>query len=187
MVRKIVLGAVLLLLVLSIVLHLPFVQRFAKDQAVDYLHQKIKTKVHIDSLSFGLFQPIKVHGLYLSDQKKDTLLAGQHLAVDFSLVDLMGNQLTLNSITLEGITAKIDRNRQGTFNFDYIAQAFASPEKPEEVPSKPMAIVLRKINLDQIRFVYNDAKEPIKATLQLKHFDTEFQAFDLEKQEIDLP
>jgi hypothetical protein len=186
-VRKIVLGAVLLLLVLSIVLHLPFVQRFAKDQAVDYLHQKIKTKVHIDSLSFGLFQPIKVHGLYLSDQKKDTLLAGQHLVVDFSLVDLISNQLTLNSITLEGITAKIDRNRKGTFNFDYITQAFASPEKPEEVPSKPMAIVLRKINLDQIRFVYNDAKEPIKATLKLKHFDTEFQAFDLEKQEIDLP
>ena len=90
MVRKIVLGAVLLLLVLSIVLHLPFVQRFAKDQAVDYLHQKIKTKVHIDSLSFGLFQPVKVHGLYLSDQKKDTLLAGQHLVVDFSLVDLIG-------------------------------------------------------------------------------------------------
>lgn len=187
MVRKIVLGVFLLLLVLGIALHLPLVQRFAKNQAVAYLHQKIKTKVQIDSLSFGLFQPIQVYGLYLSDQKKDTLLAGQHLVVDYSLVDLVSNKLTLYNLTLEGVTAKIDRSKQGTFNFDYIIQAFASPKKPEEEPSKPMAIVLRKINLDQIRFVYRDAKEPMKATIQLKHLDTEFKAFDLETQEIDLP
>lgn len=186
-VRKIVLGALLLLLLLVIALHLPFVQRFAKDQAVAYLHQKIKTKVQIDSLSFGLFQPIQVHGLYLSDQKKDTLLAGQHIILDYSLLDLVGNQLTLNSITLEGITAKIDRSKQGTFNFEYITQAFASPEKQDEAPSKPMAIVLRKINLDKIRLVYRDSKDPITATLQFKHFDTQFQTFDLDKQTIDLP
>jgi hypothetical protein len=186
-VRKIVLGAVLLLLVLGIALHLPFVQRFAKNQAVAYLQEKIKTTVQIDTLSFGLFQPIRVKGLFLADQKKDTLVAGRDLSVAINWLDLASNQLTLNSITLNGVTIKIDQNVQGKFNFDYILKAFESQDAKEKSESSSMAIVLQKIKLSQVRLVYQDVKNPLKTSVKIKQFDTQFQTFDLENQILAIP
>jgi len=186
-IRRILPGIMGVFLLLLLLIHFPFVQRFAKNQAVVYLQNKIKTTVQIDTLSFGLFQPIRVKGLFLADQKKDTLIAGRELNVDINWLDLASNQLTFSSIALDGITIKVDQNNRGKFNFDYILKAFESTDPPKESSSNAMAIVLQKIKLNQVRLVYQQAKDPLQTNIKIKHFDTQFQTFDLENQIVAIP
>ena len=64
---------ILLILILFIAIQIPVVQNFAKDKAVSYLEEKIKTKVVIDNFEMGFPKKFVLEGVYLENQEKDTL------------------------------------------------------------------------------------------------------------------
>lgn len=173
-------------LLLVLALQIPAVQNFAKNKAVNYLEGKINTKVAIDRIEIGLPKKVILEGFYFEDQQKDTLLAGKKLAVDISLFQLFNNKIEINSVDLQDITAKISRDENETFNFDYIIKAFASPPKPED-DSQPMEFSIDKINIDKIKFNYTDATSKNDISVNLNHFDTNIETFDLNKMEFDIP
>lgn len=175
-----------LFLLIVILLQIPAVQNFAKDKAVSYLEGKINTKVEIKTIEIGLPKKIILTGFYFEDQKKDTLLAGQRLAVDISLFKLLSNEIEINSVDLKGITGNISRNNDSVFNFQYIIDAFASNE-PKDPDSKPMKISVKNVNLDNIRFKFNDAISKNDIAVKLNHFDTKFNNFDLDGMDFDIP
>jgi hypothetical protein len=182
---------VALLLLLIILIQVPSIQNFAKDKAVTYLHNKIKTKVSLDHISIKFPKDVVLEGFYFEDQKKDTLLAGKRLVVDVDLFKLVSSELEINSVSLENVKANISRNKEGVFNFDYIIKAFESKEpkepKVEDPDSKPFKISVVKVNLDNVNFKFKDdfAKNDIK--VKLTHFDTKFKEFDLDKMDFDIP
>ncbi len=180
-------GSIIVLFLLIVVLvQVPAVQNTIKDKAVTYLQNKIHTKVALDRIEIGLPKNVIIEGLYLEDQKKDTLVYGEKFKVDISLFKLLSNELEINSVDLTGITAHISRNANNEFNFDYIARAFASKDKKEDT-SAPMKISVKDINLDRIRVKYNDAVSKNDLDLKLGHFDTRIKTFDLQKQQYDIP
>ena len=182
-----IVGSVLILfLILVIALQIPAVQNFAKDKAVTYLQEKIKTPVKVGRIEIGLPKRVILEDFYFEDQQKDTLLAGQRLSVDISLFKLLKNQLEINSVKLEGITANLTRNRDSIFNFDYIIDAFA-PKEPDDEASKPMKISVNRIELDDIRFTFDDALSRNDIALRLHHFDTRFNRFNLDEMDFDIP
>jgi lipopolysaccharide export system protein LptA len=182
-----IIGSVIgLFLLLVIALQIPAVQNFAKDKAVTFLENKIKTKVEIGKITIGLPKKIILEDVYFEDQQQDTLLYGKKIKVDISLFKLLDNQLEINLIKLEGIHSKISKNSDGKFNFDYIIAAFESKEPPLE-DAKPMQISLSKIMLDDIYFSYDDAISKNDFSLKLKHFDTKIKTFDLEQMLFDVP
>lgn len=180
-------GLFTLILLLLIVIQIPSVQLYAKDKAVVYLQDKIKTKVKIEHLSIGFPKNVILQGVYFEDQKKDTLLAGEKLAVDISMFQLLRNKVEINSIALEGITANISRSKDGVFNFDYITKAFASPPKTEDKNSTPMTFSVESIALDRIRLRYKDASANNELNTKINHFQTTIKKFDLEKMAFDVP
>ncbi|WP_395063141.1 translocation/assembly module TamB domain-containing protein [Flavobacterium sp.] len=173
-------------LFLVIALQIPAVQNYAKDKAINYLEGKIHTKVTINRIEIGLPKKVILEGFYFEDQQKDTLLAGEKLVVDISLFQLFNNKIEINSVDLQGITAKISRNKNEIFNFDYIIKAFASPAKPKN-DSPPMEFSIDKINLDKVKFNYADAVSKNDISVNLNHFDTKIKTFDLNKMEFDVP
>ena len=173
-------------LLLVIALQIPVVQNFAKDKAITYLEGKIHTKVAIGQIELGLPKKIILKNFYFEDQQKDTLLAGEKLAVDISLFELMNNKVEINAIDLQGITANISKNKNSIFNFDYIINAFASPTKPKS-NSPPMEFSIGEINLDKVKFNYFDVVSKNDISLNLNHFDTKIKTFDLNKMEFDIP
>jgi hypothetical protein len=177
---------IVLFLLLLLAIQMPSVQNFAKEKAVTYLEGKIKTKVSIDSLKIGFPEKIILKGVYFQDQKKDTLLAGERLAADISLLQLMNNKIEINSLELEGITANLNRDSKAVFNFEYIIKAFASPEK-QKSDSPPMQFSVKEIKLNRIKFNYNDAvtKNDLNATLN--HFETSIKTFDLDQMNFEIP
>ena len=161
-------------------------QNFAKDKAVSYLEGKIKTKVAIDNFEMGFPKKFLLEGVYLEDQKKDTLLYGKKIAVNLNLFGLLNNKLELNDIDIDGVVANISRDNKGVFSFDYITDAFASNEVKKD-SSSPMEISLKDIELNKIRINYDDDLTKNFAKVSLNHFDTEVKNFDLQKLDFNVP
>src|SRR3970040_3030263 len=181
-----VVSIIALLLFLAILIQVPSVQNFAKDQAISYLQNKIKTKVSLDRIDVNCPKEIVLEGFYFEDQKKDTLLIGKRLEADVDLFKLLSSELEINSISLQNASANISRNKNGAYNFDYIIKAFESKE-PVDPNSKPFKISVEHINLENVNFNFKDDFSKNDLRGQLVHFDTKFKKFDLEKMDFDVP
>jgi hypothetical protein len=186
-----IIGVVILLIVLVLVLiQVPAVQNFAKNKAVNYLQDKIKTKVQINRLSIDFPKMIVLEGVYLADQKGDTLIAGDKLKVDIAMMQLLHKKVVVDEINLEGITANVKRGADSVFNYDYIVKAFNSgPKTPEKVDTSASSfkISLDKLILDKINIKYDDAISGNDVKFRLNHFDTRIKEFDLDKMIFTIP
>ena len=171
---------VVLLIVLTLSLQLPFVQNFAKGQLVSYLEKKIKTKVTLERVYIDFPNSLVMENLFLQGQKVDTLLFARKLDVGLNIPKLLKNTADITSVDLEGVKANVVRNEDGTFNFDYIIDAFATKDE-EETPSKPFIISLDKIKLKDIGISFIDDQSRNDINLYFKSFDTRVKTFDLEK------
>ncbi|WP_051292632.1 translocation/assembly module TamB domain-containing protein [Olivibacter sitiensis] len=180
-----------LVLLIFILIRIPAVQNFIVQKAVTFLENKIKTPVRIARVSLDLPKLIVLEGVYFEDQKQDTLLAGDKLMVDISLLKLLKNKVEINEIDLEGITAKIDRTLpDSAFNFDYIIRAFVSEDQEEPKPedtTSTMEFSIDKIKLDRIRLVYHDEIIGTDVDFNLVHFDTRIKVFDLNNMNFEIP
>ena len=177
---------VALLLLITILIQVPYIQNLVKDKAVTYLHEKIKTKVSLDRITIEFPKDVVLEGFYFEDQNKDTLLAGKRLEADIDLFKLIGSELEINSVSLENVSANISRNKEGVFNFDYIIKAFESNE-PKDPDSEPFKISIVKVNLDNVKFNYKDDFTKNDIRVKLTHFDTKFNEFDLDKMDFNVP
>jgi len=167
----------IVLLILS--LRLPAVQNFVKDKLVVYLEKKIKTKVSLERVYIGFPNSLVMENLYLKGQNIDTLLAVKKLDVGLNMIKLISSTADITSVDLEGARANVVRKQDGTFNFDYILDAFATTDK-EESPSKPFIISLDKIKLKDIGVTFNDQQSRNDIKVYFKSFDTRVKTFDLQ-------
>ncbi len=177
------LGVILLLI---IALQIPPIQRYTKDKVVSYLQNKINTTVTIENVQIGFPKDVILEGVYFEDQKNDTLLAAKKIAVNLNLFELMNNKVQINSVDLDGVIVNINRNAQSKFNFDYIIEAFKSPEKQDDT-SPPMEFSMDKITLENIKFRYTDAVSKNDVTLKLNYLDTRIKIFDLNQMNFEIP
>ena len=175
-----IIGLVLLVFVL---IRIPAVQNYVVQKVTSYLENKIKTPVRIASVSLDLPKMLVLEGVYFEDQSQDTLLAGERLRVDISMLKLLRNTVEIGRIDLQGITAKINRTLpDSAFNFDYIIHAFVTEqqESTSSDSSAPMKFDIDRVNLDRIRFLYRDEVIGTAAEINLNHLDTRIETFDLE-------
>ena len=177
---------VALLLLLAILIQVPSIQNFAKDKAISYLHNKIKTKVSLDRIAINFPKEIVLEGFYFEDQKKDTLLMGKRLEADIDLFKLLSSELQINSVSLQNATANIYKNKDGVYNFDYIIKAFES-KVPADPNSKPFKISVENVNLKNVNFNFKDDYSRNDIRLKVTNFDTKFKKFDLDKMDFDIP
>ncbi len=186
----IIASVIFLVLLVVILIQVPAVQQFAKNKAVNFLEGKIHTKVEIGHITIGFPKMLVLENVYFEDQKKDTLIAGEKLKVDISMMKLLKSQVEVNEINLQGITAKVSRGADSTFNFDYIIKAFASENKKEPKPqdtTSTLKISLDKIILDKINIAYKDVTTGNDIKFLLGHFDTRIKTFDLDSMRFAIP
>ncbi|HEY1024677.1 MAG TPA: translocation/assembly module TamB domain-containing protein [Sphingobacteriaceae bacterium] len=187
-----IIACILMLLVLVFVLiKVPAVQDFARKKAVAFLQNKIGTPVEIDKLSLDLPKQLVLEGVYFEDQKGDTLLAGDTLKVDISMLKLLKNQVEINLVDLRGITANVQRTMpDSAFNFDYIINAFMTQQAQPAPPADSTAALtfsVGKINLDRIKVNYRDAVTASDIAFTLGHFDTRITDFNLDNMRYNIP
>lgn len=168
----------------------PMGQRIVKDKAVTFLQQKLGTPVRVGTLSIDFPNDILLRDVYFEDQARDTLLMGDTLAVNISLFKLLSNEVEINSVDLRGINAKLKLSlADSTFNFDYIIKAFASEKKkdPNAEEKAPLKLSVSKINLQRIRFLYEDEVHGTLMKTRIGHFKTKIESLDLDSLKFDIP
>ncbi|MDM1544078.1 translocation/assembly module TamB [Empedobacter sp. 189-2] len=161
-------------------LQLPTVQNFVKNKLVNYLENKIHTKVQLDRVYVDFPNSLVMENLYLQGQDVDTLLSVKKFDVGLDIWQLTKSKADIKSIDLSGVHANVIRKPDGKFNFDYIINAFVTDEK-DESPSKPFIISLDKIKLNDIYVSFNDQQAANNIKLHLNSFDTRVKKFDLEQ------
>ena len=178
-----------LIILLFILIRIPSVQNYAVQKVVNYLENKIGTKVSLDYVSLDLPKLLVLEGIYFEDQKQDTLLAGETLKVDISLLKIFNNKIEINELDFRGITANIERSLpDSSFNFDYIINAFISDQVSNDTDtSASMQFSIDKINLDRIKINYKDDVIGTNASVNLNHLNTRIKTFNLERMLFEIP
>lgn len=184
-----VIASIIILVVgLALSLNIPAVQNFVKGKAIDYLKNKTKTEVSLESIKIALPKDVVLNKFYIEDKKGDTLLYAEKLAVDISLFKLLKNTVEINNIELKNIRANVKRiNPDTTFNFSFLVDAFMSEQKkPDEKVNKDTTSTL-KFSVDQVSFedigiTYRDDVAGNDVKLYLGAFKTKIKDFDLANQ-----
>ena len=148
-----IIGVIIALVILIVFLiRIPSVQNYIAGKVTHYVEGKIGTPVKIGYINIDFPKKLVLQDIYLEDQSKDTLVAGQRIAVDINMLKLLKNTVEIQSIEAKGMTAKIRRTLpDSSFNFDYIVKAFASEKesKPTADTTSALLFNLDKVNLDK--------------------------------------
>lgn len=175
---KIILFLLLFIVIVFLLVLTPPVQRFATHKVAGYLENKLKTRVEIGGISFGLTGNINLHNIYIEDRTKDTLLSGGTIKANVNLWKLLSNEVKVKDLTIENITTKIKRVLPDTvFNFQFIADAFMSgnTQQPDTAQTAPLKLEMNSLTLDNINVVFKDA---ITGNDMYMHLGNLFAKFD---------
>ncbi len=183
-----ILSLIALVILILILIQTRPVQNFARKKIVSFLQQKLDTKVSIDRLDIDFPKMLVLEGVYIEDQSKDTLIAGGQLKVDIDMFKLLKSELQINEINLNRITAKIKRQLPDTtFNFQFIADAFATEPTTSTTDTSSMKMAIEKIIVDKTRFVFKDVVTGNDVDIYINHFDTRISKFDLNHLAFEVP
>ncbi len=176
----------------------PWGQSIIINKATSYVSDKTKTKVEIDRLFITFSGNVYLDGLYLEDQKGDTLIASKSLEVDVPLWPIIkGNAIGINLVEWEGLKANVYRKDSiDGFNFQFLIDAFAAEdvkaeEKLEDPNASSTSFFIKDIFFTDFDLKYNDQVTGIdtrlilgKLGLQIKDMDMETMRFHVSKAEI---
>ncbi len=179
----------LLLAVLLLFIRSPFGQKLLVGKATSYVSEKTNTKFSIDRLFVTFRGDLFLEGLYLEDQRGDTLIYSHRLETGVSLLPFFRkNELAISRLEWEGLQANVRRDTSGTFNFDFLLEAFSgSPadstsrsEPQQEQPQAFPEISTGPVVLQQWKIRYEDDFSGTDATLDLGELNAKLERMSLD-------
>lgn len=179
---KVLLVFACLFIILVLFIRSPWGQNIIVSKVTAYAANKTNTKVEIDRLFITFSGNALLEGMYLEDQKGDTLLYSKKLEANIPLSPLLfGNELNLKSVEWEGLRAHISRSEDsGKFNFDFLLEAFVTKDSTPPPPeAEPMVINVGSINFSNFIIDYNDAYSGLESSLVLGQLYLKSNSVDL--------
>lgn len=176
---------ILLLFLLILFIRSPWGQNIIIQYATTFVSDKTHTKVEIEKLFITFDGNIMLKGLYLEDQKGDTLVYSKSLEADIPLLPLIrGNSFGVDNLYWEGLRANVIRkdSLQG-YNFQFLIDAFVTPDTTvveTDTTSSPMKIILGDINFKDFNIVFDDAVLGIDSQFEIGTLALQMKKTDLE-------
>ncbi|MFW6248723.1 MAG: translocation/assembly module TamB, partial [Bacteroidota bacterium] len=180
-IARVLLFFILLFILLILFIRSPWGQSIIVNKVTSYVSDKTKTKVAINRLFITFSGNVFLDGLYLEDQKGDTLASSKSLEVDVPLWPVIrGNAIGLNLVEWEGLKVNVyKKDSIEGFNFQFLIDAFASEETDKEPESSPMAFYIKDIYFSDFNLKYNDEVTGIDIHLKLGRLNLEIKEMDL--------
>ena len=188
-VLKTILFIILFVLVIFLLLLTPPVQEFLTAKVQNYLQKKLNTKIAIGRISFGLSGNVGLHDIYLEDKNHDTLLSGGSIRGNLAYLKLFSNEVKLNDIELDDITANIKRGLPDTiFNYQFIVDAFVpASSATDTTSSSSMKFDINKITLDNVNLSYTDVVTGSNIVTHIGESIVHIDKLDLSSQNFSIP
>ncbi|MFN2394971.1 MAG: translocation/assembly module TamB domain-containing protein [Bacteroidales bacterium] len=180
----------LLFLIILIILQFSFVQTWLTGKITTSLSKQTQTTIEIDRVSIRFPKKVGLKGIYVEDNKGDTLLHAGSIFVDVGMIGLLRNKVNVNALELENITANMLRQQPDTvFNFQFILDAFATEENEDTVsqdePIKENSqtnewqINIDKVSLRNVNYRLSDHFSGIDLQTSVDKFDTRLRQADI--------
>ncbi|WP_445159311.1 translocation/assembly module TamB domain-containing protein [Mesohalobacter salilacus] len=170
----------------------PWCQDIIVGKVTTYVSEKIDTKFEIGKLYVTFSGNITLEELYIEDKSKDTLLYSQYLEANVPFRPLIfDDEIQVDMVDWRGLKANVSRKDSlKGFNFQYIVDAFTSPEEerksPETAQQSPIKISLGRILFSDFDLSFIDEVTGINTQLKLGHFALESKAIDLQNMKFHL-
>lgn len=184
----ILLAIVVLLFLVILFIRSPWGQNIIVGKAVDFAKEKTGTEVAIDRLFITFSGNIFLEGLYMEDQKADTLVYSESLETGLAVLPLIrSGAIHISKLEWQGLKANVLRDQEtGKFNFDFIMEAFQSDTTAMEPTPSDTASTLPDIDLGPVRMKnfdlsYVDEVMGIEGQFRLGEFSLDMERLDLNK------
>ena len=129
---------VFLLATAAILLNTQSVQDDLAAYATEQLQNKIGTRVKIDHASVNVFtQKVVLEGLEVEDQEHRKMLELGRLVVDVDVWKLIGRELEVEEVLLDGVKARLYKPQEGPANYQFLIDAFKKDPKKKKAPKAP--------------------------------------------------
>ena len=166
-----IVGYFLLTIILLIVVALYLLtkekyQNVLVKKATTYLSDKLHTKVEIDHVSFSFFNNFNLQGVYIEDDKKDTLAYIGNLQLKTS--ELLNNywdneNAVIHYATIENAKVFLNRSKDSIWNYDFIALALNGSSqndttKVEEIQPRKEKVTTSNLTIDIKNIAFNNVK-----------------------------
>ena len=176
--------ALVLLLVIAVVVFLQFPsgQDFVARRAETYLRDKLKTEVRIATFRTDFRHAINLDGVYLADQRRDTLLSVGHLGVDLDIWALLRSEINVSNVELNDGRVRLTRTEPDSVtNYDFILKAFADPNAPVDTTASGLKYDIGKARLTNIYFTEEDQVTGSDIRARIGEFTATMDEVDVDK------
>ena len=148
-------GVVALLVLGTLVLQIPAVQKRVKALAEETLERQTGLQLELGSLSGNLFTDLSVTELRLGG-RTGPLLAAERVSIGYALPLLFKGMLVIRHLRIDRLQIFLARNADGTWNVEEEARRFATPES--EAPSgSPFEVLVQTLAIDNGSLTIKDA------------------------------
>lgn len=133
------------------------VQNFIAHRAAVVLSNKLKTRVEIAHVRIDFLNHLSLEGLYIEDQSHDTLLYAGEAQVRINDWFIFKDKPVLHYLALKNAYAHLYRpTTSKVWNYAFIEDAFSTGTKKKSSKSKPFEFDLEKLELENVRFHFDD-------------------------------
>lgn len=188
--------AVILLLLVALILFIrsPWGQDVIIQKATSYVSDQTNTRVDIERLFVTFSGNLYLEGLFLEDQKGDTLLYSKNLETGVAVMPLIRTgEIKVSKLYWEGLRANVNRDSiSGQFNFDFFIEAFVEESedgaKTDEAssvssgePSDFPKLTVGPVDLKDFRIRYFDGELGIDLDASWDEIRIRLEEVDLNK------
>ncbi|MCR5454032.1 MAG: translocation/assembly module TamB domain-containing protein [Bacteroidales bacterium] len=160
-IRRAILTVVLLpvtvLLLLTLFMAFPPVQKYLNTHISSYLTESFGTEVRISRLFVNVFsRRIAVEGILVRDSERDTLLHLGTLSGKISYFSVLDNVYSLDDLSIDSLTLKMYAISDSTFNYSFLSSG--NKEEEEDTSNSDPAkydIEVAKLKITNANFVYS--------------------------------
>jgi hypothetical protein len=135
------------------------VQQYIVDNLTQWLSKDLGVTVKTDSIHFTFFDQLIVEGLYVEDQKGDTLLYCEQLVGDLNMgiMSILENNYKIKDLYLTNTKLYISRDAgEKDNNLQFLIDYFGA-DKDGATPQKEVLFDMESLSLDNFWFQNRDA------------------------------
>ncbi len=116
------------------------------------MSEKLKTEVSIGGVDISLFNSVILKEVFISDQKKDTLLFVKNIAVTVKDINFSTQTIDIKRVKLEEPIVNLFLDSLLNMNYSFIIKAFASEN--DTATSMPWSVNIRGLDIENGDFTY---------------------------------
>lgn len=180
---RVLLSLLLLLVLLWAFLQTDWGQNWLVGQVTGRLSKDLQTKISIKHVSLGFFNRMDLEGVYVEDQKKDTLLYAGTVKVRITDWFFLKDKADLQYIGLENAVINFNRT-DSVWNYGFLASYFASTDTVKVKKKAGIQFNLKKVELQNVAFNKRDAWKGNDLTVKVGSLDLDAQDISISNQTV---